>query len=126
MGSVGSSTAVHSSLADGVVDDASINVESFGLSVGSQVDEHLTYGLAGLLGPSTESGGLMRLDLSVSGTTIPVEGDDFCVLETVLKVADSLVELKPLNCAGNIVAVLIVSSQVTNSAFSGYRKQDKN
>lgn len=35
MGSVGSSTSVDGSLADGVVDVASIDVESFGFSVGA-------------------------------------------------------------------------------------------
>jgi len=56
VGSIGSSTAIHSSLDNGVVDDASINVESLGLGVGTQVDEHLTDGLDGLFGPSSEGG----------------------------------------------------------------------
>jgi len=121
MGSVGSSTTVHGSLADGVVDDASVEVESLGLGVGAQVDEHLTDGLDGLLGPSTEGGLLGHgLDLSVSGATVADEGDNFLVLEAVLEVADGLSELQALNAASDVVAVLVVSSQVSNSAFSGF------
>jgi len=121
MGSVGSSTSVDSSLADGVVDDASVNIESLGLGVGAQVDEHLADGLDGLLGPSTEGGLLGNgVDLGVSGTTVPYKGDNFPVLEAVLKVADSFVKLKALDGAADVVAVLVVSSEVSNSAFSGF------
>lgn len=119
VGSVGSSTAVDSSLADGVVDGASVNIESLGLGVGAQVDEHLADGLDGFFGPSTEGGLLEVLNLSVSGTSIPYKGDNFCVFKAVLKVADSFVKLEALDGTGNVVAVLVVSSQVSNSAFSG-------
>jgi len=119
VGSVGSSTAVDSSLADGVVDGASVNIESFGFGIGAQVDEHLTYGLDGFFGPSTEGSLLKGLNLSVSGTSIPYKGDNLSVFKAVLKVADSFVKLESLDGTGNVVAVLVVSSQVSNSAFGG-------
>jgi len=120
MGSVGSTATVHGSLAHGVVDDASVEVESLGLGVGTQVNEHLADGLDGLFGPSTEGRGLVDLHLGVSGASVPVEGNNLGVFETVLKVADSLGELQALNCASDVVAVLVVSSKVSNSALSGF------
>jgi hypothetical protein len=120
VGSVGSSTAVHSSLADGVVDPASVNIESLSFGIGAQVDEHLADGLDGLFRPSTEGGLFVDLDLGVSSTTIPYEGDNFSVFKAVLKVADSFVDLETLDGTSDVVAVLVVSSQVSNSASSGF------
>ena len=55
----------------------------------------------------------------MSSSTVPVEGNNFSVLETVLKVADGLVELEALDGACHVVAVLVVGPQISNSAFSG-------
>jgi len=65
----------------------------------------------------------VNLDLGVSGATISVEGNDFSVIETVLKVLDCFVELKAFNSLGDVIAVLVMSSQVSNSATSGYKKR---
>jgi hypothetical protein len=41
----------------------------------------------------------------------------------VLKVLDCFVELKAFNSLGDVIAVLVMSSQVSNSATSGYKKR---
>jgi len=55
----------------------------------------------------------------VSGTTIADEGDNLGVGKAVFEVADSLVKLKAFNAASDVVAVLVMRPQVSNSAFSG-------
>jgi hypothetical protein len=118
--SVGSSTSVDSSLADGVVDDTSVDIKSLGLGVSFQVDEHLADGLDRLLGPSTEGSDFVDLNLSVSGTSISHKGDNFSVFKAVFEVLKSFRNLKSLDGAGDIVTVLVMSSEVSDSTFSGF------
>lgn len=87
VGTVGSSAARHGALDNDVADDALVDVELGSLSVGLEVDDELTNGLDGLLGPSTLSV-LECFALSVAADTsnVPAEGNNHLVLETGLQV----------------------------------------
>ena len=124
VGTVGTTTAIDGALNDDVVDDASVDIELGGLSVGLEVGEELTDALEGLLGPST-LGVLESLGLSVTADTTGVasEGDDLSVLETGLQVLDSLLQGPALHRAGDFVSGLVVSAKIGNSALSRYRRK---
>ena len=87
VGTIGSSAARDGALDNDVADDASVDVELGSLGVGLEVDEELTNGLDGLLGPSTLSV-LECFALSVAADTsnVPAEGNNHLVFETVLQV----------------------------------------
>jgi len=126
VGSVGSSAARNSALDNDVVDDTGVDIKLLGLSVSSQVDEEFLNSLERLLGPSTLSV-LMNLSLCLTGNTTRVasERNNLLVIETVVHVAEGSLELETLAGAGDIVSVLVVSSQVRDSALSGYGKKSK-
>ena len=122
MGSVSASSSGDGSLADGVVDNASVDVESLLLGVSSQVLEERLNGLDGLLGPSSKLV-LEDLALGVTADTTGVhsEGNDGFVGEASIHVLNGLVKSKTLACAGNIVGVLVMDSKVTDLTHGGYR-----
>lgn len=122
MGTVGAPAAIDGALHNNVVDGATINVESFNLGVGAQVDEQLADGLDGLLGPSSEGGVLVVLQLSVATNTTGEAGvwDNLLLLGAVLKVCDRGVELSSLDGLGNVVGVLEMNAEVGDLALSGY------
>ena len=126
MSAVGSSAAGDGALDNDVVDDALLSVESIGLSVGSQVDEEFTNSLDRLLRPATD-GSLVNLDLSVSSNTTSVlsERNDRLVSENSLHVLDSSVNSHSLDVFGCFVRVLEVSSEISDLAFSGCRRERK-
>ena len=95
---------------------------SFNLGVGAQVDEQLADGLDGLLGPSSEGGVLVVLQLSVATNTTGEAGvwDNLLLLGAVLKVCDRGVELSSLDGLGNVVGVLEMNAEVGDLALSGY------
>jgi len=121
VGSVSASSSRDGSLADGVVDDASLNIESLALSIGFEVNKERSDGLDGLLGPSSELV-LEDLALSVSADTTSVnsEGDDGLMGEASIHVGDGLVKSKVLACSGNVVGVLVMDSQVTDLGHGGF------
>jgi len=127
VGTVGAPAAIDGALHNNVVDGATINVESFNLGVGAQVDEQLADGLDGLLGPSSEGGVLVVLQLSVATNTTGEAGvwDNLLLLGAVLKVCDRGVELSSLDGLGNVVGVLEMNAEVGDlalSGFSGFRR----
>jgi len=87
MGSVSASTSGDGSLADGMVDDASLNIESLLFGVSLEVLEERFDGLDGLLGPSSKLV-LEDLALGVTADTTGVhsEGDDGFLSETSVHV----------------------------------------
>jgi len=87
MGSVSASTSGDGSLADGVVDDASLNIESLLLGVSLEVEKEILNSLDGLLGPSSKLV-LENLALGVTADTTGVhsEGDDSFFSETSVHV----------------------------------------
>jgi len=121
VGTVSTSATRDGSLADGVVNNASVDVESLALSVGSEILEEFADSEEGLLGPSSESVlEFLSLGVSANTTSVNSEWNDRSVLETSVHVVDSFIELQSLACVGNIVSVLVVSSQIRNSAFGGF------
>jgi len=121
MGSVSASSSGDGSLADGMVDNASLDIESFLLSVGLKVLEEGLNSLDGLLGPSSKLV-LEDLALGVTADTTGVhsERNDGFFSEASVHVLDGLVNFKTLACAGNIVRVLVMDSQVTDLGDGGY------
>lgn len=87
MGSVSASTSRDGSLADGMVDDASLNIESLLLGVSLEVLEERFDGLDRLLGPSSKLV-LEDLALGVTADTTSVhsEWDDSFVGEASVHV----------------------------------------
>ena len=85
---VGTPTSIDSTLNDNMVDNAAVEVKAFGLGVGSQVDEELTDGLDGLLGPPTEGGVLevFALGMATNTTGEACVWDNLFLLSAVLKV----------------------------------------
>ena len=126
VGTVGSSAARDGALDNDVADDASVDVELGSLGVGLEVDEELTHGLDGLLGPSTLSV-LECFALSVAADTsnVPAERNNLLVLKTVLHVVDGSLELHALGGAGHFVSVLVVGTQVRDPALSRYREKKR-
>ena len=122
MGSVSASSSGDGSLADGMVDNASLDIESFLFSVGLKVLEEELNSLDGLLGPSSKLV-LEDLALGVTADTTGVhsERNDGFFSEASVHVLDGLVNFKTLACAGNIVRVLVMDSQVTDLTDGGYR-----
>ena len=119
VGTVGSSAAGDGALDDDVVDHARVDVELGSLSVGLQVAQELAHGLDGLLGPPT----LCVLEfLGLAGaadaTAVSAEGDHLLVLEDVIHVQDGPLQLHALGGAGHLISVLVVGTQVRNSALS--------
>jgi len=124
MGSVSASTSGDGSLADGVVNDASLDVEGtllLVLGVGLKVDKEILNSLDGLLGPSSKLV-LENFTLGVTADTTGVhsEGDDLSVLEASIHVFNGLVESETLAGAGNIVSVLVMDSEVTDLGHSRF------
>jgi len=121
MSTVRPPAAGNGALDHNVVDDALLNIESLGLSVGTEVAEEVADGVHGLLGPATESvlEGL-ALGVSADTTSVPAVRDNLGLIERVLHVRDCLVELVPLDGLGDVVGVLVVSAEVINSALGGY------
>jgi len=122
MGSVGSPAAIDGTLNNDVVDDTTVKVESFDLGVSAQVDEQLADGLDRLLGPSSEGGVLVVLQLGVATNTTGEAGvwDNLLLLSAVLEVCDCGVQLSSLHGSGNVVGVLEMNAEVGDLAFSGY------
>ena len=126
VGAVSSAAAGDGSLHDDVGDHAVINVELGRLGVGAEVDEELTNALDSLLGPATLAS-LEGLALSVAADTTVVasEGDDLSVLKSSVHILDRLLELPALHGTSHIVSVLVVGTEITNSALSRYKKDKK-
>jgi hypothetical protein len=121
MCSVGPSSAFDSLVHCSVGNDAFINFESFGFSVGEKVFEESKAVTGALFWPSTK-GLLPSLCLSGSSdvSRVDFERNHLLVLKNVFIVANRFLQTHALNSAGCLVRVLEVSSQVVNSGFSGY------
>jgi len=122
VGTVGAPAATDGTLNNDVVDGAAIKVESLNLGVGAQVDEQLADGLDRFLGPPTEGGVLVVLQLRVATNTTSEAGvwDNLLLLSAVLEVCDCGVQLSSLHGSGNVVGVLEMNAEVGDLAFSGF------
>ena len=119
VGSVGSSSALDSSLDSEVGDETLFNAQALSLSVGCEILEELKDVSYGLLREST-LGNTVELILGGS-TDVTSESsvrNAISVLEDVLQVLDGSLEVKALHSSGGFVCVLEVSSQISNLCLS--------
>lgn len=118
MSSVGSSSTADSSLDDDVADDTLFWVERLLESVGLEVVEQVEDVLAGLLGPSAiVVTYVLAHSLATWTSSVLSEGNDALVGDNILDVLDSLEQVESLAGSGSLVRVLVVSSQVIDSAL---------
>jgi hypothetical protein len=122
MGSVGSSSSADSSLSGNMRDLALFGIESLGLSVGLEVDKESSNVLDGLGWEST----VVMTDVLAHGvsswtTGVSSERNDGSVGGALIHVVDGLKEHHTSASSGGLVGVLVMSSQVIHSAFSGYK-----
>ena len=122
MGSVGSSSSGDSSLSGNMRDLALLGVESLGLSVGLKVDEESSDVLDGLGWEST----VVMTDVLAHGvsswtSSVSSERNDGSVGSALIHVVDGFKKHHTSASSGSLVRVLVMSSQVVHSAFSGYK-----
>lgn len=118
MSSVGSSSAADSSLDNNVADDALFWVEGFLKGVGLEVVEQIEDMLAGLLWPSAiVVTDVLAHSLAAWTSSVLSERNDALVGNNILDVLDSLEQVESLAGSGSLVRVLVVSSQVIDSAL---------
>jgi hypothetical protein len=122
MGSVGSSSSADSSLSGNMRDLALLDIESLGLSVGLEVNEESSDVLDRLGWEST----VVMTDILAHGvsswtTSVSSERNDLFVGGDIIHVIDGLKEHHTSASSGSLVGVLVMSSQVIHSAFSGYK-----
>jgi hypothetical protein len=119
VGSVGSSSALDSSLDSEVGDETLFNAQALSLSVGCEILEELKDVSYGLLRESTLGN---TVELSLGGSTDVTSESSvrnaISVLEDVLQVLDGSLEVEALHSSGGFVCVLEVSSQISNLCLS--------
>jgi len=116
---ISSSASLNSSLDDDVADDTLVHVQSLGLSVCLQVNEEFFDGFASLFWPTAEGDSVHLAGLCSSSDTSRVLSvwNDGLVLNDSVHVLDRFLQLHALAEARCFVAVLVVVSQVGNSAL---------
>lgn len=122
MSSVSSSSSINSSLGNNVGNLALFDVETLLLSVRFEVVKKSDNVLDRLLWESS----VVMVDVfahSVSSwsTSVSSERNDGLVFENSFEIGNGLEEVKTSASSGSLGGVLVMSSQVINSAFSGYR-----
>ena len=127
MSSVSSSSSVHSSLGNNVGNLALFDIETLLFSVGFEVVKKSDNMLDRLLWESSVvMADILAHSVSSWSTSVSSERNDGLVFENSLEIADSLKEVEASASSGSLRGVLVMSSQVINSAFSGYIiKKDK-
>ena len=122
VGSVGSSTSLDGSLDDDVVDNASVSIESLSLSVSFKVEKEFLNSLASLLWPASEWKSVyFSLGSSSNTSRVLSEWNDCGVSNNSVHVLDCCVNLHALAETSNFITILVVRSQVRDSALGGYR-----
>ena len=124
VGSVGSSSSLDGSLGGNVSDLASFDIKTFELGVGLQVLKQGDNVSNRLLWEST----VVMIEVLADGmsswsSSVSSEWNDGGMLEDALHILDGLVQVETSAGSRSLVGVLIVGSQVVNSAFSSYKKK---
>ena len=119
VGSVGSSSSLDGSLGGNVSDLASFDIKTFELGVGLQVLKQGDNVSNRLLWEST----VVMVEVLADGmsswsSSVSSEWNDGGMLEDALHILDGLVQVETSAGSRSLVGVLIVGSQVVNSAFS--------
>lgn len=121
MSSVSSSSSVDSSLGNDVGNLALFDVETLLLSVRFEVVEKSDNVLDRLLWESS----VVMVDILAHGvsswsTSVSSERNDGLVFKNSFEIRNGLQEVETSASSGSLGGVLVMSSQVINSAFSGY------
>jgi hypothetical protein len=116
---VSTTTALDSALDNGMSDDTLVGIEALNFGVGLNVDEELTDGLHRLFGPATTNS-LEFLALSVALGVVATERNDLLVFKDVFHIVDSLLNEHALDGFGDIVSVLVMSTEISDLAGGGY------
>jgi hypothetical protein len=120
VGSVGSSSTRDSSLDADVSDLALFNIEHLGLSVGLDVLEQVNDVFDRLFRESTiVMVEVLAHSMSAWTSSVSSERNDSLVGKNSLHIGDSLIQHKPTASSGSVVSVLVMTSQIINSALSG-------
>lgn len=122
VGSVGSSSTADSSLGGNVRYLALLDIESLGLSVGLNVDEESSDVLDGLGWEST----IVMTDVLAHGMSswssgVSSERNDGFVGSALVHVVDGAKKAHTSAGSGSLIGVFVMSSQIINSGFSGYK-----
>ena len=122
VGSVGSSTSLDGSLDNDVVNNAFVSIESLSLSVSFKVDKEFLDSLTGFLWPATEWQSVyLSLGSSSNTSRVLSEWNDCGVSNNSIHMLDSCVDFHALAETSNFITILVVRSQVRDSALGGYR-----
>jgi len=116
---IGTTTALDGALDNGMSDHTLVGIESLNFGVGLNVDEELTDSLHRLFGPATTNS-LEFLALGVALGVVATERNNLLVLKDVLHIVDGLLNHHALDGASDIVSVLIMGTEVSNLAGSGF------
>ena len=120
VGSVSSSSSVHGSLGGNVGNLALLDIKTLGLGVGLKVVQERNDVVDGLLGPSSVVvSEVLAHGLSSGTSSVSSEGDDGGMVQASLHVLNGFKEVKSPAGSGSLVGVLVVGSQVIDSARSG-------
>ena len=123
VGSVGSSTSLDGSLDNDVVNNAFVSIESLSLSVSFKVDKEFLNSLASLLWPATEWQSVdLSLGCSSNASRVLSEWDDGGVSNNSVHVLNGCVDLHAFAETSNFIAILVMRSQVRDSALGGYTR----
>ena len=123
VGSVSSSTSLDGSLDDDVVDNAFVSIESLSLSVSFKVDKEFLDSLASFLWPATEWQSVcLSLGSSSNTSRVLSEWNDCGVSNNSIHMLDSCVDFHALAETSNFITILVVRSQVRDSALCGYTR----
>ena len=118
MGSVCSSSSADSSLGDNMGDDALFWVERLSCGIGLKVVQESEDVLDRLLWPSTVVvTDVLAHSLTANTSSVNSERNDARVGENILHVLDGLEQVESLAGSGSLISVLIVCSQVVDSAL---------
>lgn len=120
MSSVGPSSSVHGSLADGMGDLALFGVELARLGVRLQVLEQRDQIFGGLLGEASVGVvDLLAQSMSTNTSSVSSEWNDGFVLENSLEIVNSLEQAHSFQGSDGLRSKFVVCSQVINSCFGG-------
>lgn len=123
MSSVGSSSATDGSLRNDVSDDALLWVKRLSSSIGLKIVQEVKDMLAGLLGPPTVvMANVLAHSLTANTSGINSEWNDAIVGKNVLEVLDRLQQVESFARSGSLISVLVVCSQVIDSALGRCNK----
>ena len=125
MGSVGSSSSGDSSLGADVGNLALFDIKSLGLSVGLKVIEERNNVLERFLGPSSVVVvEILAHSFSSGSSSVSSERNDSGMIEASFHILDGLKEIKSSAGSGSLISVLVVNSQVIDSAHSSYNRTE--